>query len=415
MATKFVMFWWGLVLSSGAIAATPPHPANNFAIQNVRVFDGTTTLTRQKVVVRDGRIVAVGPGAKIPAGTTVVDGSGKTLLPGLIDSHVHVFPGAQADALRFGVTTELDMFSAAADFPRWREQRESFRRVNEADTWSAGIGVTVPGGHPNKWVPENMPRLSPGTNAETFVSARIADGSDYIKLIIEDNAALDPEHRLNTLVPDEVCAVIAAARARGKLSIAHTTTQVNAMTAIDCGVNGLAHTFVDVPAGDELISRAKQESVFFISTVTLLDTGPRSAIAGPLSSGQKRSLNMTNPLVHTGDFGNALESLRRLHAAGVPILAGTDSPAPGTAHGVSIHQEIANLVMAGFTPEEALAAATSLPAELIGLRDRGRITPGSRADLVLVAGDPTANIRGTLRIEAIWKNGFPVSRETVQD
>jgi imidazolonepropionase-like amidohydrolase len=391
------MFLWVAVVACGLQAAGPPPSANSFAIRDVRLFDGERTLPRTTVLVRDGRIAAVGPDTRIPAGLAVVDGSGKTLLPGLIDSHVHVFPGAQSNALRFGVTTELDMFSTRPDFPRWREQRTSLRQVGEADTWSAGIGVTVPGGHPNKWVPENMPRFGPGTSADAFVSERIAAGSDYIKLIIEDNAALDPEHRLPTLTTDQVCAVIAAAHARGKLSVAHATAQSNALTAIDCGANGLAHTFVDAPASDELVRRAKSKGVFFISTVTLLDT----------------TLKMDNPLVHAGDFENALESLRRLHAAGVPLLAGTDSPAPGTAHGATLHREIANLVKAGLTPAEALAAASSLPAGIFGLRDRGRIQPGARADLLLVAGDPTANIEDTLHIEAVWKNGFLVGREAL--
>lgn len=240
------------------------------------------------------------------------------------------------------------------------------------------------------------------------MAARIAEGSDFIKLILEDNAALDPAHPLPTLQADEACAVIAAAKAQGKLSVAHATTQSNALTAIRCGVSGLAHIFVDTPASDELMRVAKQRQVFFVSTLSLLDISARSTSLLPnlVSEGQERSLRMTTPLIHPGDFENALESARRLHAAGVRILAGTDAPAPGTAHGVSIHHEIANLVKAGFTPEEALAAATSLPAQVFGLRDRGRVRAGARADLVLVAGDPTKEIEGTLRIQGVWKNGF---------
>jgi imidazolonepropionase-like amidohydrolase len=112
---------------------------------------------------------------------------------------------------------------------------------------------------------------------------------------------------------------------------------------------------------------------------------------------------------------NAVESTRRLHAAGVPILAGTDAPNPGTAHGPSIHGEMALLVRAGMTPLEALRSATSRPADAFGLADRGRVRPGSRADLVLVDGDPARDITATRRISRIWKNGYPVDRTVPLD
>src|SRR5690606_2821998 len=111
------------------------------------------------------------------------------------------------------------------------------------------------------------------------------------------------------------------------------------------------------------------------------------------------------------DLENAIESVRRLHAAGVTILAGSDAPNPGTAHGVTIHHELELLVRAGLSNLEALAAATSVPATRFSLGNRGRITPGARADLVLVRGNPLEDITATRSITSIWKNGFAVTRE----
>ena len=108
----------------------------------------------------------------------------------------------------------------------------------------------------------------------------------------------------------------------------------------------------------------------------------------------------------------ALAAVARLRAAGVPILAGTDAPSPGTAAGVSIHRELELLVEAGLTPVEALAAATSVPAECFGLADRGRIARGRYADLVLVEGDPTVDIRATRAIVGVWRQGVVVERES---
>jgi imidazolonepropionase-like amidohydrolase len=103
----------------------------------------------------------------------------------------------------------------------------------------------------------------------------------------------------------------------------------------------------------------------------------------------------------------AKESVRRLHEAGVPILAGTDA----ATHGVSLHRDLELLVDAGLEPVDALVAATSAAADAFGLTDRGRIAPGLRADLLLVQGDPTADIKATRKLRRIWKAGVEVDRE----
>lgn len=401
----------GILLGISGVHAAGNDLGNSFAVRNVRVFDGVAIIARANVVVRDGRIVTVARNAAIPAKLEVIDGKGKTLLPGLVDSHVHVFAGAQADALRFGVTAELDMFNLEHEFLSWREQRESLARVATADTWSAGTGVTVPGGHPNQWVPLEMPRLRSVDEARAFIDARVLEGSDYIKLIIEDNSAIDAAHPLPTLSRSEVCAAVAAARARGKQTVAHVTTVANARMAIECGVNGLAHTPIDATVSAEFVRLAKDRKVFVISTMTLL-AGGVALDKRRLSASQQRSLGMTTSLVHPGQIKVAQENLSLLHAGGVPVLAGTDAPAPGTAHGISMHRELELLVEAGFTPIAALTAATSTPVEILHLGDRGRVKAGYRADLLLVEGDPTTDISDTLRIDRIWKNGYAADLAT---
>jgi imidazolonepropionase-like amidohydrolase len=101
----------------------------------------------------------------------------------------------------------------------------------------------------------------------------------------------------------------------------------------------------------------------------------------------------------------APEAFRQLVTAGVPLVAGTDAPAPGTMYGASVHKELEYFVDAGLTATAALAAATSATAKAFRMTDRGWITPGMRADLLLVDGDPTKQIRDTRRIVAIWKRG----------
>src|SRR5690606_4236971 len=129
-----------------------------------------------------------------------------------------------------------------------------------------------------------------------------------------------------------------------------------------------------------------------------LQADPR--LAPMLTAEQKATLSAGVPgMDQPGNrLERALQSVRDLHAAGVTILAGTDAPNPGTAHGASMHGELELLVEAGLSPAEALAAATSVPAKAFGLGDRGRIAPGLRADLVLVNGDPTQDITATRSI-----------------
>lgn len=109
-------------------------------------------------------------------------------------------------------------------------------------------------------------------------------------------------------------------------------------------------------------------------------------------------------------LAHAQAAVGALHRAGVPILAGTDAPSPGLAHGLSLHRELELLVLSGLTPLEALASATSEPARAFGFHDRGRVTEDRRADLVLVSGDPTVDIQATRDIVGVWKLGVRYAR-----
>ncbi|GJG85968.1 hypothetical protein tb265_11490 [Gemmatimonadetes bacterium T265] len=104
-------------------------------------------------------------------------------------------------------------------------------------------------------------------------------------------------------------------------------------------------------------------------------------------------------------LADAEAAVGALARAGVPVLAGTNAPGPGTAHGASLHRELELLVASGLCPVEALASATSTPARVFGLHDRGRIAVGLRADLLLVDGDPSADVRATRAVAGVWKLG----------
>lgn len=391
--------------------------SNSFAIRHVDVFDGKTVKRGEDVIVKDGLIEAVGTRLPIPPGLAVTDGAGKMLLPGLIDAHVHSWLSSRSDALRFGVTTELDMFMDWHALADARAQRQSLVQTSKSDLWSSGTLATAAGGHGTEYGLK-IPTLSEPGQAQAWVDARVAEGSDYIKIIIEPGSA---KHPLPTLSPPIVSALVSAAHHDGKMAVAHVQNLESARIAVSAGVDVLAHVFWDQPADDAFIQAVRHKHVLVIPTLTVYSTAVCGPIAASLAKDPAVAPHLGKAqqdmlLAHDEDCsGNYLEmataNVRRLHQAGIPLLAGTDAGNPGAAHGVSLLGELELLVKAGLTPVEALAAATSGPAQRFGLKDRGRIERGQRADLLLVEGDPARDPAMLRHIAAIWMNGYPVNRD----
>jgi imidazolonepropionase-like amidohydrolase len=401
-----------------AVFAPAQSREDTFVIRGVRVFDGNAIAENQTVVIASGKIAAIGTIVDVPAGAIEVPGKDRTLVPGLIDSHVHVGIGSAVEALQqsraFGVTTVLDMWTTPV-FSKWTEI-EKADRADLASIRGAGTGATVPGGHPTQMDggagARFVPTLSTPAEAEAFVAARIAEGSDFIKIIYGDQAVFG--RALPTLDEPTIAALVAAAHARGRLTVAHISDERSARGAIAAGVDGLAHLFVGTTVSPDFGRFIASKGAFVIPTLAVMrwvcgmPDGPRIAQdASTLRRIKPQFRNLlTVPMSSPAPSCEALsQTVRQLIDAGVPILAGTDAPAPGSAHGASLHWELEHLVEAGMTPTAALAAATSVPARVFRMADRGRIAPGLRADLVLVEGDPSRDIRATRRLVATWKRG----------
>lgn len=388
------------------------------AIRDVRIFDGIKVIPRGSVLFSNGVITAVGTDIRIPQGAEIVEGFGRTLLPGLVDSHVHTLPGDLERALLFGVATELDM---GAVYPQlisqWHEQQKEGYVYGRADIFSAGFLITAPGGHGTEYGVK-IPTISGPEEAMGFVDARIAEGSDYIKIIYDDGTSWGP--KINTISWETMKAVVDAAHKRGKLAVVHAVTLREALEALKAGAEGLAHIFADEMPDKKFTKVVLERRAFVIPTLTVVESicgvpsgaslVKDSRLAPFLSQAEESNLIRAFPQSSKNDFNVALKVVRLLKEAGVPLLAGTDSPNPGTANGASIHRELELLVKAGLKPTEALAAATSVPTKIFGLKNRGHIAPGFRADLLLVKGDPTSDITTTRDIVAVWKAGVPFNR-----
>ena len=392
------------------------------AVRNARVFDGENVIGDNTVVIEGTRIRSVGGDA--PASATSVDATGATLMPGLIDSHVHTDLDGLRDALLFGVTTELEMNG------RWspRERKKIAESDDLADLRSPGMGVTPKGGHPTQYMraSKNLlirffyryPVVSTPEEAARFVAKQVGAGADYIKIFLEDGSCVGFPG-LPVLEDGTLLAAVKEAHRLKRMAIAHVTTAEEGDRAIAAGVDGLAHLFFDRQVSPEFLARISSSGSFVIPTLVTLSSAFGNSAAALAADERVRSrlrkkwldsLSRSMSVYPQGRLSDVYASVMALHKTGVDILAGSDvsEPVPslgGLAHGASLHHELQLLVEAGLTPVEALRAATSRPARRFGLTDRGRIAPGARADLLLVEGDPTANIGDTLSIRAVWRRG----------
>ena len=426
------MGWKLFIAWAASVTSLTPAIAQDHAvlIRAARVFDGTRMLGKRDVLVANGHIASIGRTLGAPANAEVIEGRGRTLIPGLIDGHVHVFPGAQRDAVRFGVTTMFDMYSMAdaATIEGWRRQRSSYGKVAEADTFTAGLGATPPGGHPTELFAGQAdapmpPTLAAGVDPSAFMAARVAAGSDYIKILQDDGARPGRPASLPAFSPARFAAVIQSAKATGKLVVVHVQQLADARVAVAGGVDVIEHAICDAPLDPSLVRSIVAKGIAQTATLAVYDgisgaDDARRLAADPavtpyLSEAQRGMLALVWPRPRPADFAIALANTRTLAHAGAVMIAGTDAPNPTTTFGPSLHLELALLVRAGLTPVQALAAATSTPARVFRTPDRGRIATGMRADLVLVEGDPTKRITDSLRIVTIWRNGYVVDRRLV--
>jgi imidazolonepropionase-like amidohydrolase len=371
----------------------------NVALTNVRVFDGRQLLPPGTVVI-DGARIGTGPAG---AEAEVIDGEGGVLLPGLIDAHVHLTDLDTLGRLTVaGVTTALDMACGPPALV------DSLRGVaGLTDIRSAGTPAIAPGSlHARFPVIGRRGAISGADQAAGFVAARVAEGSDYIKIVIGSPGADHDQATLDALT--------AAAREHGRLSVAHAASYQAVEKAQRARVSVLTHVPLDRALDEAAAASARADDRILIPTLVMMEGLARAAVRPGM------------------DYGAARASVTVMYRAGVPILAGTDAHDAGpidtgpidtgpidtgaggiagpaaVPHGSSLHHELELLVDAGLTTVDALRAATTRPARYFGLADRGVVEPGRRADLVLIDGDPLHDIKATQAIRRVWCAGIEV-------
>ncbi len=330
-------------------------------------------------------------------GGEVVDGRGGYLLPGLIDTHVHVGHADElAAGLRWGVTTMLDMGTT-----RWDELRAL--RDNESDDRADVRGVSHPacavrGTAVRKMGYPASTAVRGPADAARWVAERLRQEPDHLKVVVEEKFLPFQPKPLDV---DTVAAIVAEAHRAGKKVVVHAASPRAYTTALDAGADVITHAPISAPLSAGLAGRIAAAGTAVSPTLVMM----RTIVEGLRMPFKPKSLH----------FGQALAATTALHDAGTTIVLGTDANADRTsparvAHGSAVHEELALLVDAGLGPGDALAAATSRAAAVFGLDDRGVVAAGKRADLLLVAGDPLRDITATRDITGVWKRGVAVPR-----
>lgn len=363
---------------------------NTTTITDVRLLQPPDTADTFDVTFSGNAISAVDPAGTATAKGEVVEGLGRTLLPGLIDTHVHLRGRSEMEAAtRAGVTTVVDLGTHP-------DQLVDQLRAQEGvcDLLSAGSAASAPGSTQISYMGfPSESGVSEPDDAERYLAWRTAAGSDLIKIIIEDPDSTD----VPALSPDTLAAVVAAAHERNLLTVAHVVTAGAFTRGLDAGVDVLTHAPIDQPLPEQTVRRMVDARTIASPTLVMM-RGVTQARFGD----------------HAEEaFASSVESVRRMHAAGVPIMAGTDANAtPGSPspipHGSSLHDELQLLCEAGLSATEALISATSGAAAALRLDDRGTIAAGQRADLLLTDGKASDLLSAARTPCGVWVAGQKV-------
>lgn len=432
--------WFRLLVMVLPVGVAPKATAQMVVIQNVTVIAMTSAppAVNQTVIIRDGRIAEILGGLtelRLPAGARVVDGTGKFLIPGLFDMHVHTSK-TRASALALyvyaGVTTVRDQGSEHTEVLRWR------REINNGVRIGPRMLIAGPYLESLRNI-ERMRRDPPESRVEPFERARIPIGSPAdAQRVIDSLATLELDHFKVRTVQDSATyiALAQAAHAHGKRLTGHVVFTSPGLF-LEAGQDGIDHGFpvtIDSLPSNERMQfwreLAKRDVGVVPTLVTVTESGFRPVshlqallkdttgalhplrpyLSAFLLADWKEQADEVTPQ-RVAYFRQAwpvgLKHIREMQQMGVRIMAGSDVAVLNVFPGASLHEELRLLVdSVGMSPMDALASATRRPAEWLGLADSvGTITPGKMADLVLLDEDPLQDISNTRRIAAVVLRG----------
>ena len=421
------MIWTRILGALLGLLCIGAAPDGGVLFRGAHVFDGTgAPATTADVLIRGDRIVAVGRGLRAPRGARVVNARGMTLLPGLHDLHTHLRSAgfsspddlgkAYAEHLVYGVTTVNDFSMSGEMLAPVREMTGSGEVA--APNLMLAIRIGVPGGHGTEYGWGNAFTLEATTPraAEIAMGRALAYRPDVIK-VFTDGWRYGRSPDLNSMSLPTLRAIVARAHAANVPVITHTVTLEGARVAAAAGVDAIGHGIGDALVDDALIALMRTNGTAYVPTMVVYEPQQDRAFApaewrrlrpGERAREEERmaAAREAIPDYEARRWSILQENLRLLKAGGVRVGIGTDAGIGGVYQGSSAVREIRVLAGLGFTPAEALAAATSVSASILRKADdHGRIAPGQRANLVLVGGRPDRRIEDLYDARHVYVSG----------
>jgi imidazolonepropionase-like amidohydrolase len=422
-----------LVVACAVLSAQGPAPKEDLYLVNANLVDPVAREVRRgNLLIRNGTIISAP--SKPPAdfkGRTL-DLNGKWVIPGLIDLHAHTYgnvdttgtpidrpntPGIALRMLYAGVTAFLDLFGNEDELFNWRQQqREGV--FGGADLFASLTCLTATGAHGTEYGPRARITDSP-EQARQAVESLKARRPDVIKIIYDLGSGL------RSIDKPTLLAAVSAAGQNGIKTVVHVSAWQGVRDAVEAGATAVTHT----PAGPvpedlaRLMASRKVASIPTLAVQTdfrhfVLEPGvldqplaralTTAAVIGVYRSSETIARAESQRQQRDASEASSFKSVKAMSDAGVLILAGTDSGSVGTLQGYSLHRELIQLVAAGLTPWQALAAATTDAAAFLG-RSYG-VKPGSEATFVVLDASPIADIRNTQRIAYVIHHGSVVDR-----
>ncbi len=440
-----------IVVAAGCGSSLPdngPPPAMHgcdgcTALVGARLFDGEKALDGT-VVLQGDRIVEVLDAATAIDRGEVVRLDGKTILPGLIDLHVHVlrepgpygFYGADPmdnhfkPMLRAGVTSALDLGASAHVIFEYRARIRAGGLL-APNLFAAGPMLTPTGGHPcyaGSLPGDSCVFVDEPDAASVALAQLLPLQPDVVKIILEPGAA----GTLPRMTDDAIAAVVKGAGAAPV--VAHVGKSGDVADGLAAGVTRFAHVPMEDAFAPDLCARLAAAHAVVIPTLAVADGLYRlshgeiaeladPALADDVAADTIAALQdpqyvapMQSPSYRAFTESlraNAIANFQACRAAGVRFAAGTDAGNPATFHGLALRRELALYVAAGMPPADALATATSHAADFLGRADLGRLAAGARADLLVVDGDATADVGALAHVARVYLGGQLVDRDAL--
>ncbi len=356
-------------------------------IRDVNVFDGKNVLENVDFVFNQSGIERISKKRKRYKNSTIIDGKGKTILPPMINAHVHVRSSQNLkEAQKVGIFGMLDMFSTDSRANGLRAYNDS---LVHSKFYSSNVGATPPGGHGTQFG-VNISTINDSISPSQFVKDRIVQNADYIKITNEFSMSKLDTFQLKELIDE--------AHYQNKIVVSHISDLQDGLEVINQNIDGLAHIWYrsNSISREHDLELLQEKGVFVIPTLSVIIKVINHA----------NEVGLEDSYLSIDELKN---EVRKLNNKGICILAGTDSPNFNMNYTSQFFEELLLLKECGLTEIEILKSATTNIFEKFSLEEFSGLEVNRKSNFLLVTGKPYLRIEDIMNIKRIWKNGIEIS------